>query len=584
MKEKLSLKTKFIIFLLVVIILVLIFIVRPFIEFKKLEKELSESGRRYYEINTTKLPTGKRIGKVYLKELYDKDYISNEYKRLYTDRGCNIEKSFVRTYKKTGNYNYDTYLECGIWKSKIDHEGPVIKLKGNDDIKVYRNEKYEELGVASVVDNTDGTLDIKDVVIDSSNVNTSKIGVYEVTYKISDSYNNTTIKKRIVRVGETLNHVVSSQTNKKNTYQGNQYNNYLQIDGLLFRIVGINSDKTVKVVTANPISVVNYSDVYEFLNKEFYNSLSDSAKELIYKKSKWCIDNVSDPNKYEKCSKYSKKYPVGLLSIADIKNSKKEGATYLNDGTLVSNLKDSNTSYLYFNGNFNEKSISDNVIVSPTINIIENAFISSGNGTTNSPFRIKSNVGYLKSGSKINNARLGDYISSSGYMWRVIGKEDDGTTKVIMDDVVKNGNLEQYNVSFSSNNINFNNSKKDNIGYILTNNVSKYVSSSLFVNKKIDYMKYTKTIEYNGKTKSNVYKLRFNLPSMYDLLSATVKEEYWYKEYSNDENCYMFYQGITKCSKNINKEVKGIRVVAYLKSDVTVILGKGIAGEPYTIK
>lgn len=586
MKEKISLKTKFIIFILIFLIIVLVFVVRPFIEFKKLEKVLYESGSRYYEVNTTKLPTGKRIKKVYLKELYDKDYISSDYKEKYTNNKCNVENSFVRVTKNNEEYNYETYLDCGFWKSKIDHEGPVIKLKGKDDIKVYRNEKYKEPGIESVVDDTDGAININKVTIDQSKVNTSKVGVYEVTYKITDSYNNTTIKKRTIRVVETLNHIVTSQTSNKKTYTGNPQKNYLQIDGILFRIVGSNDDNTVKIVTDNPISAVSYKNVYEFLNNDFYNKLSDSAKSLIYKKSKWCIDNVADPNKIDKCSKYSKKYPIGLLSIYDINNAKNsDNETYLTNGTLLSNLKDNNTAYTYYNNSFNENSISDNVIVSPTLNIINNAEIVSGDGSSTNPLRIKGNTGYLKSGSKINEAKVGDYISYSGYDWRVIEKEDNETTKIIMNGVVKQSNSEQYNISFTnSSNINFNTSKKENIGYNLTNNVSKYVSSSLLVNTKTDYVKYTKNIGYKEKNKSNINKIKFNLPSMYDIFSTSIKKEYWYKEYSNYENCYMYYQGITKCSEKVNNEEKGIRVVAYLKKDATVILGKGTAVEPYTIK
>lgn len=585
MNDKISLKTKLIIGLVIVLLLVFFLLIKPFFKFKDLEKRFLNSGKRYYEINNTKLPTGKRIVKVYLKELYDKDFIDSDYKRIYTDNGCSLDNSFIRVNKKNSEYNYETYLECGRFKSKVDHSGPVIKLNGKEEITLYRNEKYEELGVSSVVDDTDGNLDVKKVEIDSSKVKTSKVGSYEVTYKIRDSYGNTSIVKRYIKVIETLNHIVSSQTKNKNIYTGSQYNNYIMLDGLVYRIIGINSDKTVKIVTDTSISAINYNDAFEYLNSKFYDSLSDSAKEYIVKSSKWCIDKVSDPKKYTKCNNYSKKYPIGLLSIIDINNSKdSSGISYLNSSTLVSNLKDSKTSYLSLNKEYLENPIDNNIIISPVLNIIEDATIISGDGSPSSPYRLKGNTKHLKPGSSLTEAKLGDYIKYSGYTWRVIGKEDDETTKIIMNGLVQKDS-DNYNVEFTDKeSLNFNVSSKNNIGYTLANNISKYVKTNYFVSRKEDYPKYSNTITYNAKSKTNSYKLKVNLPSLYELLSTSYSEDYyWYKEYTNDKYCYMYYLGNIKCAKKDVNDKFGVRVVAYLNKDVRVESGKGLIDNQYAL-
>ena len=54
---------------------------------------------------------------------------------------------------------YYTYLKCGIFSSKVDHEGPVIKLKGEDLITINKGEKFKDPGIDSVSDNTDGKID-----------------------------------------------------------------------------------------------------------------------------------------------------------------------------------------------------------------------------------------------------------------------------------------------------------------------------------------------------------------------------------------------------------------------------------------
>ena len=527
-------KTK-IIFIIVVVLIALFFLfIKPYINFKQIESKVLDAGKRYYEINSSQLPTGNKIKTVDLKDLYLKDFIDSDLKVEITDRKCSLDDSWVKVKKENNEYNYYIYLKCGMFKSNIDHEGPTITLKGKDEITLYKGEEYKESGVKSVVDNTDGKMDVKDVTIDSKDVNTSKVGTYEVTYKIKDSFNNETIKIRKVKVTETLNHIVEKNTDKTNIYKGSQYDNYVRLDGILFKIVGINSDESVKLVTSEAISAVNYDDAETWLNDYFYEKLSDSAKEYIKKDSKWCSDTVSDPSKYTKCSKYSEKNPVGLLSILDYENSKGEDGSYnLNQISLIYNLKDKKTSYYFINNSYREISINENSVISPVINIEKDAIITSGTGTVDNPYKLKGNTKNLKPGDKISDAKVGSYILYSGFKFRVISKEDDDTTKIIMDGVIEN-NGEDYRIQFNNkNSIDFNTSEKQNIGYILLNDATQYLTTNIFTKKKVDYPKYNQKITYQSKIESNDFKLKINIPSIYDLFSTSVINDYWFKDYSN---------------------------------------------------
>ena len=102
-------------------------------------------------------------------------------------------------------------------QSSIDHTGPEIKLNGSEEVTIGLGSKYKEEGVKSVVDNTDGKLDVKDVVI-KGNVDTSKVGTYEVEYVAFDSLKNRTSVTRKVNVINNLNSVVKKALNgAKNT-------------------------------------------------------------------------------------------------------------------------------------------------------------------------------------------------------------------------------------------------------------------------------------------------------------------------------------------------------------------------------
>ena len=66
------------------------------------------------------------------------------------------------------------------------------------------------------------------------------------------------------------------------------------------------------------ISILTVKKAYDELEQEAY----------IKTDSKWCNEKISNPENYTKCNSYSKKKAVGLLSVADINNSKGEDGSY----------------------------------------------------------------------------------------------------------------------------------------------------------------------------------------------------------------------------------------------------------------
>ncbi len=76
-----------------------------------------------------------------------------------------------------------------------DITAPIISLNGDDNITLIVGETYDELG-ATAVDDVDGNVS----VVISGDVDTSKIGVYIVTYTAKDSVNNSISKTRTINV------------------------------------------------------------------------------------------------------------------------------------------------------------------------------------------------------------------------------------------------------------------------------------------------------------------------------------------------------------------------------------------------
>lgn len=79
----------------------------------------------------------------------------------------------------------------------VDKISPEITLKGKENITIYLNNEYKELGYKAV-DNYDG--DITENVIITNNVDKTKIGEYKIIYKVSDSSNNVSEVERTIKV------------------------------------------------------------------------------------------------------------------------------------------------------------------------------------------------------------------------------------------------------------------------------------------------------------------------------------------------------------------------------------------------
>ena len=200
----------------------------------------------------------------------------------YTKKTCSVENSWVKAKRNNNNeLDYYVYLDCGVLQSNIDHEGPVVKLVGSDEVTIGVGEVYKDEGVKSVVDNKDGKLNVDDVNI-LSTVDTSKIGTYEVSYKIQDSMANKTEKIRTVKVVKTIKAVAKKDLKSSKNYIGDPNNNYVRLSNMLFRIYGIEGDN-VLVVSDREIANVNYSKIDKWLDY-FEDNLMDEAKQLLVKK------------------------------------------------------------------------------------------------------------------------------------------------------------------------------------------------------------------------------------------------------------------------------------------------------------
>ena len=589
MKKKKIIK---IIFLIVAITVVLFllwnYILYPVQTFKHNEKILSEAGKRYFEINRVNLPKEDgRVSVVTLEVLIKQKYL-DELK--IKNSLCDIKNSNVKMKNESGSYSYYTHLQCGKRNSNVDYTGPVIILNGTRKMTINKGDAYNEPGVLSVKDKVNGALKISDVSI-SGTVNTNKIGKYQIKYTASDSLDNETVVIREVEVIENLSHVVKNATKDTNNYyKGRSDNNYIKFNNILFRIVKVNSDDTVTIVTESPLANIDYgakntkfdgSNLDEWLNDYFYEALNAKSKKLIVA-TKWCNDIVSNDNMTKtSCDRYSSTKKIGILSLEDYNNSlnqKSESYLQIMARTWYNNFDNDNKVWSVKSNTL--EAYKDDILLNirPAITLSKNTKIISGDGSITFPYLVGTET-YASRNMKVNKLDIGTSIEYSGYNYIVAGKEKDGTTKVIMASPFTSSAIDT-NISYdtdSSIKI-YNPNEKGNIAYQLNNVLSNYLDTNYFEKKDIIVPIYNGKVTYKGKYETKKYKGKLMIPSVFEMFSGAVNYTelaYWLIEGSKEEEnkTMVDMDGTTAFYyKEVGRKA-GVRIKAYLNKDVYVKSG-----------
>lgn len=608
MKKKGIDKNKIIKIVIVVVVIIVLVLLLWFLYFypnkvfRDNEKLLEEAGKRYYEINDTRLPNEEgRVISVSLNTLVKQKYLDGLYE-AYGNKLCDLNESNVKAVNKDGDYTYYTYLKCGKRESSVDYEGPVITLNGSKNMTVSRGDKFNDPGVKSVVDNVDGNMDKSSVSI-KGEVDTSKVGVYEITYTISDSLANKTEVTRKVSVEESLASTVKSNT-ENGYYVGNVDNNYIYFNNMLFRIVRVNDDNSVLIVSNDALANVDYTNDGRFtdsaldkwLNDYFYNLLEPSYQDLI-KSSSWCDDVISSDNiTTTECSRQTDKRKVGILSLQDYNLSYDGVSSYLDKSNFswYANLAEDNkawaiTSTDSYPNTINASESTNLLNVVPALNLKASTTILEGDGTYTDPYVVVK-MDTARRSSELNKRQVGEYVSYSGYLFRISNILDDGTTEVIMDSVLKSNN-QQVDIGYTNGNKQkvYNPNQEGNIGYKIKNDMTRYINTDLFVSKNISVPIYNKNITYQGKKDTKEYKLLITIPSTFDIFSArssTANDSgYWLRDSSKQDNTKAVVRSLgTLTYSNASDNLQaGVKVLAYFDKDVIIESGKGTYLNPYTL-
>lgn len=392
-----------------------------------------------------------------------------------------------------------------------------------------------------------------------------------------------TLKKNIVKIGEGL---YKEEANY--IYKGKEVNNYVKYSGRIWRILSVEDNK-VKMITEKPQTSLVWgikttydnSLVRSWLNngdndiKSFYESLNNTD---IIVNTKTCTDIIVQEN--ISCDEIIEE-KVGLLSAYEYYRAGGENS-YLNIGEYwwTSSINENNLAwYIYSKGTLNNTVSTGKTYyaygVRPTITIDGNTKVISGDGSKENPYNFDFTTNNL-----LNNKYVGDYISYSGYNWRII-ESDDNYVKIVMDGVIKKDEEDLYTIYGSSNYMD----AKTGLGWYLNNEFYETLEKKEYIlNFPYNMGRYDKTYNYDFN-KITEYKENMNVGLLQlGELFVTDVDQYFLstRTITSDGTIYeVLKEG--KIYAGSIKDEQRVRPTLYLKPNLIAISGNGSINDPYMI-
>ena len=235
--------------------------------------------------------------------------------------------------------------------------------------------------------------------------------------------------------------------------KGNPNNNYIWYSGFLWRIMGINADGTVRMITDENVtaipwgeegSVQNWDDSYakDWLNNYFYPRLKGNN---IIKEETWCSEVTTDSTSTRtECTNNLSVEPakVGLLTL-DEYNLADGTSSYLNIGQYQWTMTPYGEDYAWsasIYGGANYISLWRGDGFRAIINVNYDATVTGGNGTISTtwnsevgPYILNEEKNVKITGKLNENAVVGEYVLFAGKKYRVVDKDSNGNIKLILD-------------------------------------------------------------------------------------------------------------------------------------------------------
>ena len=283
--------------------------------------------------------------------------------------------------------------------------------------------------------------------------------------------------------------------NLKNNYELNNINNeyylkedenknYVLYSNILWRIIKITNNGSVKLISDDVISYLSYgetdygkSEINTWLNNDdtnysgiLENNLNNSSD--FFTNDTICQDSIND-TKHITCNDINNSNLIGSLSIFDYVNAGGKDS-YLNINKYfylsTTNNEDNEVWYVNDSGNVVSANGEDIYGIRPTISLKSNIESIRGNGTIDDPYVID------------EGGLFGSYVKLGNDLWRVYDV-DDSSIKLMLDDYLKDNDGENIMYKYSSKGYYHNDTVNGSLDYYLNHNYLNNLSYKKLINK-----------------------------------------------------------------------------------------------------
>ena len=367
-------------------------------------------------------------------------------------------------------------------------------------------------------------------------------------------------------------------------FTGDVSNNYVYFRGRMFRILGINENGSISLISDELQTSLVYgyskeqgSYVDEWLNKSEVSgsgTFEASIDSSFFEKGIWCFDDTCEKQKTSLVTLLSKEE----YRLAGGKNG------YLNNGKtwyLGSLTEEEKNLVVLSDGSlhaFDAKEESASYGVRPVIHIKKSQLYVSGDGSLTHP--------YLLEERKITDAKqlaIGEYIMLDQQIYRVLQIEEK-RIKLVACDVLKEKG-EEIIKSFSRYSNQFSISSYGNIGqYLNQDYYHTLMYQDLLTTGPFIISSYNEENGYDYKIKEEVEEANIGLLKIGDLFITDISKAFLLTGSGFDSDMIFSVNEDGTLYADLYEEEKAIRPVLYIKNNFELKSGTGSKEDPYQIK
>lgn len=372
-------------------------------------------------------------------------------------------------------------------------------------------------------------------------------------------------------------------------YVGDADSNYVRFKGMLWRVIKINADNSVTMVTQDTVTSLSYGGSLEnyilsWLNETkekntglFEHSLQATEGEL--KSTKVCTDKFSELETAS-CFETNDNYKIGILSIYDYIEAN-ANESYLNNGEIfwTSNSYDNtNAWFVAEDGRLGYDNYTNKYGIRPVITIDGNLTIYSGDGSADNPYNLNNNTP-----KTLEDSYVGSYLNYNNTLWKIVSKEEN-KIKIVSEECLKDESgqcIEKYYSSYS-NRINLKN-KEDLMGYLNDTYYNSLENNEFIVEGKFYTGNYSLVNNDYKDCFDSTHNLYVGFLSAAELYAFELENTFLMTTSPNNDLSIYSVNSSHGLFENMVTEELNIRPSIYLKSNIAITSGDGSYLTPYQL-